>query len=53
MIALRANRLFDGRNEHEEAVLLIEGGRIRGIVADALLARTQGRLRLALQEIGR
>ena len=34
MIALRANRLFDGRNEHEEAVLLIEGGRIRGIVAD-------------------
>ena len=34
MIALRANRLFDGRHEHEEAVLLIEGGRIRGIVAD-------------------
>ena len=35
MIALRANRLFDGRDEHEEAVLLIEGGRIRGIAADA------------------
>ena len=35
MIALRASRLFDGRHEHEEAVLLIEGGRIRGIAADA------------------
>ena len=35
MIALRANRLFDGRNEHEEAVLLIDGNRIHGIVADA------------------
>jgi len=35
MIALRAARLFDGRNEHEEAVLLIEDGRIAGIAADA------------------
>ena len=35
MIALRAERLFDGRNEHTEAVLLIEGARIVGIVADA------------------
>jgi N-acetylglucosamine-6-phosphate deacetylase len=35
MIALRAARLFDGRNEHEDAVILIESGRIRGIAADA------------------
>lgn len=35
MIALRANRLFDGRNEHEEVVLLIDGQRIAGIAADA------------------
>lgn len=35
MIALRAARLFDGRNEHEDAVILIEAGRIRGIAADA------------------
>jgi len=34
MIALRASRLFDGRNEHEEAVLLIEDGRITGFSAD-------------------
>lgn len=37
MIALRATRLFDGRNEHEEAVLLIDRGRIVGIAADAPL----------------
>ena len=35
MIALRAARLFDGRHEHADAVLLIEDGRIRGITADA------------------
>jgi N-acetylglucosamine-6-phosphate deacetylase len=35
MIALRAARLFDGRNEHEDAVILIENGRITGIAADA------------------
>lgn len=35
MIALRAARLFDGRNEHEDAVILIDAGRIRGIAADA------------------
>ena len=34
MIALRAPRLFDGRHEHEEAVLLIDGGRIAGIAAE-------------------
>jgi N-acetylglucosamine-6-phosphate deacetylase len=34
MIALKAARLFDGRNEHADAVLLIEGARIRGITAD-------------------
>jgi N-acetylglucosamine-6-phosphate deacetylase len=35
MIALRAQRLFDGRQEHEEAVLLIADGRIAAIAADA------------------
>ena len=35
MIALRAARLFDGRHEHAEAVLLIDGTRIAGIAADA------------------
>ena len=35
MIALRAARLFDGHNEHEDAVILIENGRITGIAADA------------------
>jgi len=34
MIALKAARLFDGRNEHADAVLLIDGTRIHGIVAD-------------------
>ncbi|MCC6717978.1 MAG: N-acetylglucosamine-6-phosphate deacetylase [Acetobacteraceae bacterium] len=35
MIAISAARLFDGRNEHEEAMLLIEDGRITAIAADA------------------
>ena len=35
MIALRAQRLFDGRHEHEEAVLVIADGRIAAIAADA------------------
>lgn len=35
MIALKATRLFDGRNEHTDAVLLIDGAHIRGIAADA------------------
>lgn len=34
MIALRAPRLFDGHQEHEEAVLLIAEGRIVGIAGE-------------------